>query len=142
MRGLGYATALTGLVVLTGAGAFVLAEPGKDYFDGVYWALQTVTKLGYGDQPITTTDGKVVTMLLMIAGVVYFAVLTGALAERFDQARRTGPRRGDRGRPGARWCRWCFATAAREGRGASAGRAVRSRRRAATRAGRLRWWRG
>ena len=54
MLGLGYATALTGLVVLTGAGAFVLAEPGKDYFDGVYWALQTVTKLGYGDQPITT----------------------------------------------------------------------------------------
>src|SRR3954451_10893354 len=38
MRGVEYATVFTALVAATGAAAFDLAEPGKDYLDGIYWA--------------------------------------------------------------------------------------------------------
>jgi voltage-gated potassium channel len=83
LRGLRYATIFTLLVVLTGAAAFENAEPGKDYFDGVYWAVSTMTTVGYGDELPTTTEAKVVSMLLMLVGIGYFAVVTGAIAERF-----------------------------------------------------------
>jgi voltage-gated potassium channel len=83
MRGLEYASVFTGLVALTGAAAFELVEPGKDYFDGFYWAITTMTTVGYGDEQPTTVDGKVVAMVLMIVGIGYFAVVTGALADRF-----------------------------------------------------------
>jgi voltage-gated potassium channel len=83
LRGFEYASVFTLLVALTGAAAFENAEPGKDYFDGVYWAISTTTTVGYGDQLPTTTEAKVVAMLLMLVGIGYFAVVTGALAERF-----------------------------------------------------------
>jgi voltage-gated potassium channel len=83
LRGLRYASVFTLLVVLAGAAGFENAEPGKDYFDGVYWAVSTVTTVGYGDELPTTTQAKVFAMVLMIVGIGYFAVITGAIAERF-----------------------------------------------------------
>lgn len=71
------------LVVLTGAAAFESAQPGKDYFDGVYWAISTMTTVGYGDELPTTVESKVIAMALMLVGIGYFAVITGAIAERF-----------------------------------------------------------
>jgi hypothetical protein len=46
LRGVQYATVFTLLVVLTRAAAFENAEPGKDDFDGVYWAVSTMTTVG------------------------------------------------------------------------------------------------
>ena len=83
LRGLRYATVFMLLVVLTGAAGFENAEPGKDYFDGVYWAVSTVTTVGYGDELPTNTEAKSLAMVLMVVGIGYFAVLTGAIAERF-----------------------------------------------------------
>jgi voltage-gated potassium channel len=83
LRGLRYATVFTLLVVLTGAAGFENAEPGQDYFDGIYWAVTTVTTVGYGDVLPTTTEARVFAMVLMIVGIGYFAVITGAIAERF-----------------------------------------------------------
>ena len=83
LRGLQYATIFTALVVLTGAAAFESAQPGKDYFDGVYWAVSTMTTVGYGDELPTTVESKVIAMALMLVGIGYFAVITGAIAERF-----------------------------------------------------------
>jgi voltage-gated potassium channel len=83
LRGLQYASVFTLLVVLTGAAAFENAEHGKDYFDGVYWAVSTMTTVGYGDELPTTVESKVIAMVLMLVGIGYFAVITGAIAERF-----------------------------------------------------------
>ena len=83
LRGLQYATVFTLLVVLTGAAAFESAEPGKDYFDGIYWAVSTMTTVGYGDELPTTVESKLIAMALMLVGIGYFAVITGSLAERF-----------------------------------------------------------
>jgi voltage-gated potassium channel len=71
------------LIVLTGAEAFESAEPAKSYFDGVYWAVSTMTTVGYGDELPTTTLAKTVAMVLMFVGIGYAALVTGALAERF-----------------------------------------------------------
>jgi voltage-gated potassium channel len=83
LRGLRYATVFTLLVVLTGAASYENAEPGKDYFDGVYWTVSTMTTVGYGDELPTTVEAKVIAMLLMLVGIGYFAVITGSIAERF-----------------------------------------------------------
>jgi voltage-gated potassium channel len=83
LRGLQYASVFTLLVVLTGAAAFEQAQPSKSYFDGIYWAVSTMTTVGYGDELPTTVAAKVVAMVLMVAGIGYFAVITGAIAERF-----------------------------------------------------------
>jgi hypothetical protein len=39
--------------------------------------------VGYGDVLPTTTEATVLAMVLMLVGIGYFAVITGALAERF-----------------------------------------------------------
>ena len=83
LRGLKYASVFTLLVVLTGAAAFENAEPGKSYFDGVYWAVSTMTTVGYGDELPTNVAAKSIAMALMVVGIGYFAVITGAIAEQF-----------------------------------------------------------
>jgi voltage-gated potassium channel len=83
LRGLQYASVFTLLVIFAGAAAFENAQPDKTYFDGVYWAVSTMTTVGYGDELPTTTAAKVIAMVLMVVGVGYFAVVTGAIAERF-----------------------------------------------------------
>lgn len=83
LQGFKYATVFTALVALTGAAAFQSAEPGKDYLDGIYWAVSTMTTVGYGDELPTTVEAKIVAMTLMVVGIGYFAVVTGAIADRF-----------------------------------------------------------
>jgi voltage-gated potassium channel len=83
MRGVEYASVFTALVAVTGAAAFEQVEPDTDYFNGFYWAVTTMTTVGYGTPEPTTTESKVVAMVLMVVGIGYFAIVTGALADRF-----------------------------------------------------------
>lgn len=83
LQGLRYASVFTVLVVATGAAAFENTEPDTSYFDGVYWAVTTMTTVGYGDELPTTVESKIFAMVLMLVGIGYFAVVTGAIAERF-----------------------------------------------------------
>ena len=80
--GLKYAAAFTGLVVLAAAEAFSVAQK-TSYFDGLYWAITTITTVGYGDQLPTTDEAKVMAMIVMLVGIGFFAALAGALADRF-----------------------------------------------------------
>jgi voltage-gated potassium channel len=83
LQGFKYATVFTGLVAVTGAAAFAASEPGKNYLDGIYWAVSTMTTVGYGDELPTTVEAKIVAMTLMVVGIGYFAIVTGAIADRF-----------------------------------------------------------
>jgi voltage-gated potassium channel len=85
LEGVKYATLVTALVVLTGGAAYESAEPGKGYFDGVYWAVTTMTTTGYGDELPTTPLSKAFAIGLMLVGFGFLAVLTGSVAERFIQ---------------------------------------------------------
>jgi voltage-gated potassium channel len=82
LEGVRYAGVLAVLTAFAGAHAFAVAEdlPESDSF---YWALSTMTTVGYGDVTPTTGAGQVIAVTLMLVGIAFAAVLTGALAERF-----------------------------------------------------------
>jgi voltage-gated potassium channel len=62
-----------------------LVDP--DTFDnvwlGMWWAMQTVTTVGYGDIVPGSTSGKVIASLMMLGGLSLFAVVTGAITSAF-----------------------------------------------------------
>lgn len=73
------------LVVLTAAWGFKVLEAqtqGEDIglFEGLWWAVVTVTTVGYGDFAPKTPFGRVVGMALMASGVVLVSTITGSLA--------------------------------------------------------------
>jgi voltage-gated potassium channel len=74
---------LTALTVGLGGILFAEVEPGVGVGDGVYWAVTTVTTVGYGDIAPTTSAGKVLAIYVMLIGVAFVAILTGSLAQRF-----------------------------------------------------------
>ena len=52
-------------------------------WDGVWWAASTMTTVGYGDISPKTTSGRIVGLVLMVVGIGFVALLTGAVAQRF-----------------------------------------------------------
>jgi voltage-gated potassium channel len=77
-----------------------LVDPGT--FDnvwlGMWWAIQTVTTVGYGDVVPGSTVGKVIGGFLMLGGLSLFAVVTGAITSSFV-AQRQSEGRADREDP-------------------------------------------
>jgi voltage-gated potassium channel len=74
-----------------------LVDP--DSFDnvwlGMWWATQTVTTVGYGDYVPAQTGGQIIGTVLMVGGLSFFAVITGAITSAFvtaAQARRQSTR--------------------------------------------------
>jgi len=83
LEGLRYAAILAGVTIVAGGAAFAAAEPHQTTADGIYWAITTMTTVGYGDLSPTTTEGKALAALVMLVGIGFVAILTAAVAERF-----------------------------------------------------------
>jgi voltage-gated potassium channel len=82
LEGLRYASLLALLVLLISAEAFSSAEK-ISYGNALYWAITTMTTVGYGDITPQTTTAKIVASIVMVVGIGFFAILTGAIAQRF-----------------------------------------------------------
>lgn len=87
-QGLRWAAFLTLLIVIAGAAGFTAVEQDHqdqsfNLWDGLWWAVTTVTTVGYGDVPVSTDVGRVIAMAIMLAGIGFVAMLTAAAAERF-----------------------------------------------------------
>lgn len=80
LDGLRYGSFLALLVMLAGGEAFSQVE-NVGLGDGIYWAVSSMTTLGY--RLPRTTGGKVVEGVVNVVGVAFFAVITGAIAQRF-----------------------------------------------------------
>jgi voltage-gated potassium channel len=55
----------------------------KTFSDGLWWAVTTVTTVGYGDRYPTTTEGRFLAVLLMITGISLVGVITASVAAWF-----------------------------------------------------------
>lgn len=80
------AVSLVALLILVSCSIAVLyfeTDPAsniKTAEDAVWWAVTTMTTVGYGDRFPVTTEGRAVAILLMAAGVALFGTLSGFLA--------------------------------------------------------------
>ena len=65
---------------------FYLTEPEVNTFgDGIWWALVTVTTVGYGDITPSTTLGRFVASALMFLGLGLIATVTAIVSAKFTQ---------------------------------------------------------
>ncbi len=55
----------------------------KNFGDGLWWAITTVTTVGYGDRFPTTTEGRFLAVGLMIMGISLMGVITASVASWF-----------------------------------------------------------
>ena len=74
------ATTSIGVTVLAGI-LMVLAD--RENFptigSGLWWAIQTTTTVGYGDNVPTTTPGRLIASLVMLFGIGFLTVVTAAI---------------------------------------------------------------
>jgi hypothetical protein len=87
-------------IVLVG-GLVVWIFDARDFPDlgGALWyTLQTVTTVGYGDKVPTTVVGRLVGALVMVVAVALIAILTAAITSTFVEAAQRRRRAGDAAR--------------------------------------------
>jgi voltage-gated potassium channel len=79
-------------VVVGGAAEYAAETEFKTLWDGVWWAVVTVTTVGYGDLAPKTVGGRVIGMVLMFVGIAFLSLLTAAIASRFVKEERSEER--------------------------------------------------
>ena len=63
---------------------FYVTEPQiKTFGDGIWWALVTITTVGYGDITPLTTTGRIVAAGLMFIGLGLIATVTAIVSAKF-----------------------------------------------------------
>ena len=81
LRFIVYAT--IGIVLFFGF-LFYISEPDvQTYSDGLWWALVTITTVGYGDITPLTNLGRIIASALMIMGIGFIATITAAVSSYF-----------------------------------------------------------
>lgn len=81
-----YAVASSSLLIFVSSLAVLQlerADPASDINtlpDALWWALATVTTVGYGDITPITTEGKLLAAVLMVAGIALLGIVTATLA--------------------------------------------------------------
>jgi voltage-gated potassium channel len=79
---------VTAIVVAGAAESAVSAGEFPRLWDGVWWAVVTVTTVGYGDLYPETVQGRLIGMVLMFVGIGFLSLLTAAVASRFVKQER------------------------------------------------------
>jgi voltage-gated potassium channel len=77
------AAAALGISVFAGVLASWIDDGIDSVWDGMFWAVQTVTTVGYGSPLPTGTNGQVLAVLLMLFGTAFLAVITAAITSVF-----------------------------------------------------------
>jgi voltage-gated potassium channel len=79
---IGIATA----VIVVGVGVLITVVDNEEYPNvgiGLWWALQTVTAVGYGDVAPTALSGRLVGAVVMLEGTAFIAIVTAAITSTF-----------------------------------------------------------
>ena len=75
----------TAVVVVVG-GMLMRFLDHKEYANvwvGMWWAIQTVTTVGYGDVTPTATSGRIVAVLVMLEGIALLTIVIAAITSTF-----------------------------------------------------------
>lgn len=96
-EGIKDAAVLALLTVLGGGAAYAAVETEQELntWDGVWWAIVTVTTVGYGDTFPRTDAGRAIAIVVMLVGIGFIAIITAAAAERFLRGREAEAQRAD-----------------------------------------------
>jgi voltage-gated potassium channel len=73
-------------VVVVAAGVLITLVDSEEYPDigvGLWWALQTVTTVGYGDVAPKNFSGRLVGAAVMLEGVAFVAIITAVITSTF-----------------------------------------------------------
>ena len=85
-RGAAVVIATTSTVITVAAGILVTIVDHEQYpsiGSGLWWAVQTVTTVGYGDNVPETTASRLVAVLVMLLGISFLTVITAAITSTF-----------------------------------------------------------
>lgn len=100
--------AVTTLVIITGT-LMYLIEGGKNGFTSIpksiYWAVVTITTVGYGDIAPHTIIGQTFATILMLTGYAIIAVPTGIVTSEMNKME-------SQNRPSDKTCENCFSRSA------------------------------
>jgi voltage-gated potassium channel len=81
----GVIVAVTALVMI-GGGVAIRVFDHKEYpnvWIGMWWALQTVTTVGYGDVAPHARIGRLIAAVVMLQGVAFIAIITAVITSSF-----------------------------------------------------------
>jgi len=97
-RGAGVVIATVSTSITVAAG-LLMTVVDHDNFpslgSGLWWAVQTVTTVGYGDDVPTTVSGQLLATLVMLLGIGFLTVITAAITSTFvSRSRKTPPEAG------------------------------------------------
>ena len=73
-------------VVVVGGGILIRVLDHTEYpnvWVGMWWAIQTVTTVGYGDVTPAKWSGRIVAAFVMLEGIAFIAIITAAVTSTF-----------------------------------------------------------
>lgn len=77
------------VVMTAGIAIYVFEEhinPGiNTLFDALYWALTTMTTVGYGDITPVTHEGRTISMIVIVAGIAMISFVTSVIVSAFSE---------------------------------------------------------
>jgi voltage-gated potassium channel len=81
------------LLFLTAAGIYLFENPAQpekfsSIFESLWWAVATLTTVGYGDIYPITVGGKIFTFIILMIGLGIVAIPTGILASALSKTRK------------------------------------------------------
>ena len=85
-RGAAIVIAATSTAMTLAAGVLVTIVDREDFptlGSGLWWAVQTVTTVGYGDNVPGSVAGRLVAVVVMLFGIGFLTVITAAITSTF-----------------------------------------------------------
>ena len=85
-RGATIVIALTTVAITFATGVFMTALDDENFpsiGSGLWWAVQTTTTVGYGDNVPTTVAGRLLAAFVMLVGIGFLTVITAAITSAF-----------------------------------------------------------
>jgi voltage-gated potassium channel len=73
-------------LIVVGGGVLIRVVDHSEYpsiWVGMWWSLQTVTTVGYGDVTPSHASGRLVGVFVMLEGIAFLAIITAAITSTF-----------------------------------------------------------